>query len=290
MDEKDFELLCVLDETKNITKAADQLFITQSALSKRIKAIETELNTDLLVRSRQGIHFTPAGEIVLHHARVAAQEMAKMRLELEQMGDEICGTLNAGISVNFSIFRLPDVLASFHRKYPKVNLKITSGHSRNLYRKLVDGEVDIAILRGQFPWDGMQFLLEQEHMCVVRSSKFKDVPLADYMYISHTTDPEQAALMAKWMHENGLSSHPAGFHMDSVTGCLESVKRGLGWALLPEIALDHFEGEKQYCYFADGEPFMRRTYILCNKDVQDFPQIRAFAEELKRNREERENK
>ena len=58
MDEKDFELLSVLNETRNITKAAERLFMTQSALSKRIKAIEKDLEIEMLLRSRQGIHFT----------------------------------------------------------------------------------------------------------------------------------------------------------------------------------------------------------------------------------------
>lgn len=70
MDEKDFELLMVLGESRNITKAADKLFITQSALSKRIKNIERELGVELLLRSRQGIRFTPSGETVLMHCRV----------------------------------------------------------------------------------------------------------------------------------------------------------------------------------------------------------------------------
>lgn len=55
MDEKDFELLNVLNETRNITKAAEQLFMTQSALSKRIKSIEKDLEIEMLLRSRQGI-------------------------------------------------------------------------------------------------------------------------------------------------------------------------------------------------------------------------------------------
>lgn len=54
MDEKDFELLEVLDETRNITHAADKLYMTQSALSKRIKSMEQELGVEILLRSRQG--------------------------------------------------------------------------------------------------------------------------------------------------------------------------------------------------------------------------------------------
>ena len=59
MNERDFELLSALNQTKNITRAADLLYITQSALSKRINALEEELGTTLILRSRQGIHFTP---------------------------------------------------------------------------------------------------------------------------------------------------------------------------------------------------------------------------------------
>ena len=53
MDEKDYELLHALDETRNITHAADKLYMTQSALSKRIKALEQELGVEIVLRSRQ---------------------------------------------------------------------------------------------------------------------------------------------------------------------------------------------------------------------------------------------
>lgn len=66
MDEKDFALLMVLGESRNMTKAADKLFITQSALSKRIKNIERELGVELLLRSHQGIRFTPLGRDGAH--------------------------------------------------------------------------------------------------------------------------------------------------------------------------------------------------------------------------------
>lgn len=65
MDERDFELLITLNETENITHAADRLYISQSSLSKRIRAIEQELGICILLRSRHGVHFTPEGEEVL---------------------------------------------------------------------------------------------------------------------------------------------------------------------------------------------------------------------------------
>ena len=84
MDEKDFELLEVLDETRNITHAADKLYMTQSALSKRIKSMEQELGVEILLRSRQGIRFTPAGEKVLEHSRAALKQMEQLRRAMVQ--------------------------------------------------------------------------------------------------------------------------------------------------------------------------------------------------------------
>lgn len=284
MDEKDFEILSILNETRNITRAAKQLYITQSALSKRIKAIETELGIEMLIRSRQGIRFTPAGEAVLTHSTCAAREMELMRRHIDTMNEEICGTLNTGISINFALYKLPDILADYHKKYPKVNLQITTGQSRHLYRQMLDGSLDIAVLRGEYPWDGIQFLLSQENICLVYNQEYEGTPLSDYLYISHKTDIYQSAMMTRWMHEQNLNPRTNGVCVDSITACTEMVKRGIGWGLLPEIALENFHGCKKPCTLIDGEPFIRRTYILCQREAVELPQVNAFMEILKNSR------
>ena len=284
MDEKDFEILSILNETRNITRAAKQLYITQSALSKRIKAIEKELGIEMLIRSRQGIRFTPAGEAVLTHSTCAAREMELMRRHIDTMNEEICGTLNTGISINFALYKLPDILADYHKKYPNVNLQITTGQSRHLYRQMLDGSLDIAVLRGEYPWDGIQFLLSQENICLVYNQEYEGPPLSDYLYISHKTDISQSAMMTRWMHEQNLNPRTNGVCLDSITACTEMVKRGIGWGLLPEIALENFHGCKKPCTFIDGEPFIRRTYILCHREAVELPQVNAFMEILKNSR------
>lgn len=283
MDEKDFVLLRVLDETRNITRAADQLYITQSALSKRIKVIERELGVSILLRSRQGIRFTPAGEAVLTQTTAAARELDELRRTLLEMGDEVSGTLNAGISINYAQYRLPDTLAAYHRRFPKVRLHITTGQSRHLYRQFLDGTLDVAILRGEYPWDGERFLLSQEQICVICNREFENKPLSQLLYISHKTDPALAGLMSQWMRENELSNDKAGICVDNITTCVEMVRRGLGWGLLPNICLGDYNGCIRPCIFANGEPFVRRTYILFAREALRLPQVAAFIEMIKKN-------
>lgn len=284
MDEKDFEMLSILNETRNITRAAERLYITQSALSKRIKAIEKELDMEILIRSRQGIRFTPAGEKVLEHSTTAAREMKLLRTHLETMNEEICGTLNLGVSINFALYKLPDILGEYHEKYPKVNLQITTGQSRDLYRQMLDGSLDISVIRGEYSWDGIQYLVSQENICLVFNEEYETTPLYDYPYISHKTDMTQSAMITRWIHDQNLNPRTNGICVDSVTACVEMVKRGLGWGLLPEIALEHFHGCQKPCTFANGEPFIRRTYIYCQREAQKLPQIEAFMEILRNNR------
>ena len=69
MDEKDCEMLEMLEKMGNITKAAEKLFTTQSALTKRIQKLENELGCTLLIRSRKGIIFTPEAEAILRHGK-----------------------------------------------------------------------------------------------------------------------------------------------------------------------------------------------------------------------------
>lgn len=283
MTEKDLALLRILDETKNITHAADKLYMTQSALSKRIKALEEELNVKLVIRSRQGIRFTPEGEIVLSHCGRAAKELDDLRRSLNISSGEVCGTLRAGISINYALYRLPNALASYHKKYPKVHLDIITGHSRDLYRKMLDGSLDIAILRGEYSWDAPQFLLSQESICLIYPKEFEGKPLSNYLYISHQSDPTQEALNARWLRENNLKSGAHRVQLDSVTACVEMIKRGIGWGLLPEIALDNFKGMIRPCTFENGEPYMRRTHIICQRDAMELPQVKMFMAEVKKN-------
>lgn len=281
MTEKDFLLLKALHETENITRAAERLFITQSALSKRIIAIEEELDTEILIRSRQGIRFTPAGEEVYRSSSAAARELEEMRTRLDSIRDKVCGTLRAGISINYALFRLPDVLASYHKKYPEVRLNIRTGRSQELYRNLSDRSIDIAVLRGDYPWDGTKFLLSQESVCVICSRENKGKPLTDYTYIGHQTDPLQSAQISRWLRENGIRN--AGeFSVDSIAACTEMAARGIGWAIVPEIALDRFGGYIRPCTFEDGEPFVRRTYIYGMPDAMELSQVRLFMEALKK--------
>ncbi len=279
MDEIDFELIKNLNSTKNITKTADLMNLTQSAVSKRISNIEYELNTVLFTRSHSGVHFTPSGEKVLRYCTLLSENISEMKNCLRETRGDVFGTLLIGVSDNYMLYHLPDLVSDFHKNYPNVDLKIRTQKGHLLYPMVLSDELDIAIIRGDYKWEGFKTLLSMEAMCVVCNKEYEGRDLNSFTYIDRGTDAVQASMMAKWRHENGIRPSKHVIKVDSITSSMDLVKRGLGWALIPEIALDDFEGCSIPCFFADGEPFVRPTYLYCKSNVYQLTQAKAFIDE-----------
>lgn len=277
MDERDFELLITLDKTQNITHAADRLYVTQSALSKRINAIEQELNEQIMIRSRQGIRFTSPGEIVLKHAYVIVDKLQAMREEIQLQKNVISGTIRAGISINYAQYAFPELLAKYRQEFPHVNIQIKTNYSRKVYQELLSGKIDIAIVRGEFQWKEEKILLNRERINLIHSSDKQNLDLGKLPYIGRHSDLSFEREVSKWMQENHLQPNKHnGINVDNVTTCVEMVTRGLGWAIVPDIGLHEFEGRIEKLTFKNGEPFVRSTYLLYNKEAFQLPQVAAF--------------
>ena len=276
MTERDFEILEILNKTKNITHAADLLYINQSALSKRIIAIEEELGVTLMIRSRQGIHFTAEGEKVLYYTQEAKKLLELMREDLKDSNTKISGTLRAGISINYSQYNLPQILSEYKKKFPNVTTHITTEYSRNLFFKITNGEVDIAIVRGEFPWNENKILLEEENICLIYNNQDIDKDLSELQYIGRKTDTTFEREIAQWLRENDLKIKKEGIYVDNINTCVEMVNQGLGWAIVPEICLKSFKGQIKPLVFKNGQAFTRSTYLLYSNSVAKLPQVREF--------------
>lgn len=281
MDERDFELLIRLDETRNITQAAAALFTTQSAISKRIQVMERELGTQLLLRNRKGVSFTPQGELALDYAHKIYDSTLHMRAALGAKQGEVRGTLNLGVSVNFAQFSLPQVIQSYRSHYPEVNIHILTGQSRHLIKQLTRGDLEIAIVRGEHVWRGEKILLSSEPIYAIAPSGTKENSLQSLPYIAHRTDPVLEEEKQRWMAEQNITLQSGHLYVDHIITCVELVRQGLGWTIVPQICIKDFTGYQQALRFADGSPFLRSTYLCTSARAMKLPQVKALTEILK---------
>lgn len=279
MDEIDFLLLKAIDKTRNLTKAADQVNMTQSALSKRIRAMEEELDTTIFLRTHSGVRFTATGEKVLQSCSLAAKEISDLKLFLKKHDGEIYGSLTIGVSDNYMQYHLADVIETYNRKYPHVTITFKTDKGHLIYPRVLGNSIDLGIIRGEYEWDGLKILLSRESMCVVRNKELETIPLENCNYIDRTTDSTQSELMYRWRRENKMLRCKTMITLDSISSCMELVRRGMGWALIPEVALKDYKGSIKPCYFQNGEPFVRSTYIYCKTEVAKLPQVKAFINE-----------
>lgn len=280
MDEKDCELIEMLWETRNITKAAERLFTTQSALTKRIQKLEEELGCELFIRSRKGVLFTPVAERILPYVRQVSDSMDRIRSQVAIYRKEVAGTLKLGVSINFARYRLADVLKGFMDKYPNVDIHVSTMQSTNLYQSLVKNEISIAIVRGSFKWNEGMVTLSEEPVCLVTAREHAGEPLNSHPYIGRHTDAGFYDKIQLWRAENGCQESRTNLWVDDIGSCLEMVSRGIGWSILPEICLKQFDGQITPLYFKDGTPFTRSSHILYKHDYFELPQVKKFIQEV----------
>lgn len=280
MDEKDYELLLELNESKNITKTAQKLYMTQPAITKRIQKMEEELQCTLFLRSKKGILFTPAGEQILPYASEILANSRKLKEQVSVCQDQICGTLRLGSSLNFAHYRLPKILKAYTDQYPLVDVQITTGQSKHLFQLLNRDEIAIAIMRGQYVWDETSQLISSEPMCFVCSKENQGRPLSEYSYIGRHTDSDLSSRIDQWLTAHDLAQIRPHMWIDSIDTCKEMARYGLGWCILPRICLDDFNGYMEDLYLEDGTPFVRKTYVLYKDQYAKLPQVKLFLDAL----------
>ena len=132
-------------ETQSFTQAAEQCYISQSAISQQIKALEKELGVDLIKREHRGFCLTRAGEYFYRHGKGLLQEFNQLKKETIRRGSEEELSLTIGYLKCYGAMELHHAVAQFSQTYPEVSISIVNGTHEELYESLKSGQVDLVI-------------------------------------------------------------------------------------------------------------------------------------------------
>ena len=278
MDDKDLEILSDLARTNNISKTAQRLYTTQSAVTKRLQKLEAELGRPLFLRSKKGLLPEPVLAAILPEVTGAADAIARIRAAAAAADGDLAGTLRLGVALNYARYRLPEVLADYRARYPRVDVYIRANRSINVFGDLSSGEIDLAIVRGGFAWRGGDILLAQDRHCLVLPPGRTEADRQTLPFIGRDNDAAYRADLARWFAEQDLAPSRAELTVNDVTTIIAMVEHGIGWSVLPGISLAQFRGVKKPLSFRDGTPFVHRTHILYRQDQLRLPQFRAFVD------------
>ena len=276
VDERDFDLILNLYELKSITRTAERMFLTQPAVTHRLKKIEKSLGGAILIRSKKGVIFTPLGEGILPHIRKGRSNLQDMKNFAASTRERVSGTLKLGLSVSFSHYKLPSILKRYTTLFPDVNVNIVTERSANVFKLLIRDDISLGILREEFDWNEAQKLIFTESLCIAYHREVKNKELIKIPYIGYKTDPILQRKIEYWQNDVFHSTENHSIWADNIATAKELVRQGIGWSLLPGIWLEDFEGYKEPVYFSDGSPFLRRTYALYRRAHAKLPQVREF--------------
>ena len=152
LDSRQLQAFLILARTGSFTQTARELFLTQSAVSHSMKALETDIGCRLLDRLGKKVMLTQAGEHLLKHAAVVLREMAAARDGIEQLGKWGRGRLRIGATASICQVLLPPVLREFKESFPQSLINIEPGDTRELIAGLERQRMDLAVVL-QLPSD-----------------------------------------------------------------------------------------------------------------------------------------
>ncbi|SIR50393.1 DNA-binding transcriptional regulator, LysR family [Peribacillus simplex] len=277
MNYRDWEIIKILYEQKNITKTAQILFVSQPALTNRLKQIEEELGVKMFNRGRRGIHFTPHGEYLAACAEEALTYFLKVKEILNNMSNDVKGTLRLGVSNFFTKYKLPTILKLFQEQYPLVEFKIITGLSSQVFKAFYNQDVHIGFIRGDYNWVGQKHLLMEETLCVASKKKIDLIDLPYLRRIDYKTDSLLKALIDNWWTENYSQAPLTSVEVDQVDTCKELVVNGLGYGILPNLILEGVDDlHKIELVDQNGNPLLRRTWMYYNEDSLELNLVKVF--------------
>lgn len=248
MDTQSLQAFLAVAETRSFSRAAEVLYLTQPAVSKRIATLEGQVGARLFDRIGRQTTLTEAGLLLLPQARRILQAMEDSRRALANLSGQIGGRLTLATSHHIGLHRLPPLLKRYTQRHPDVELDLHFLDSELAYQGVLDGSLEMAVvtlspsphtqLKVQPVWtDRLCFVCAPDHPLAAAANTLSLATLCQHTCIMTGARTFTRALIEQRFHDAGLS-----LNVSMATNYLETLKMmcsvGLGWSLLPEGMID----------------------------------------------------
>ncbi len=295
MDTGQLNAFITVAECQSFSKAAEQLHLTQSAVSKRVAMLESILDTVLFERFGQRIQITQAGKLLLSDARDILDKVSQMHCNSDINKSKISGRLRIATSHHLGLYRLPKILQSFVAKYPDVRLDMSFVDSEIAYEEVSQGTYDIAIATLPSLQNNQNYKkntniiitpLWVDHLMIMFA---KNHPMAQYKEI--TTDiiaDFPAILPDKNTFTRGIidaifSDNNIDYTVAFTTNYFETIKvmveTGMGWSVMPQIMQTDKLTARELPMCHSIMP-SRQLGIILHKNKIITPALQALIDEL----------
>ncbi len=247
MDIQNLRAFIAVADSGSFSAAAQDLHLTQPAVSKRIALLEAELDAALFDRAGRRVRPTQAGERLLQHARTIVRQVSLAEQDVRDLATSVSGSLNLATSHHIGLHHLPPVLRTFLDKYPQVQLNISFTDSEKAHEAVLQGDIELAVITlapeeaanidAHCVWpDPLAFVAGPEHpLCAYQRPTLAD--LGKHANVLPGLDTYTGQIIKQLFQHQGQA-------LDTLmtSNYLETIKMmvnvGLGWSVLPRSMID----------------------------------------------------
>lgn len=276
-----YETLMAVVEAGSLTRAAQSLGCTQSAVSHSIDSLEQELGFALLKRGRSGVRLTGEGERLIGAVRNllnSAEQLAQTAASIRGLES---GTVRIGSFTSVAVHWLPPVLKEFQKDYPRVEFKLLNGDYHDVEQWLMEGSIDIGFVNVPSTVDCECIPLMEDRLLAIlpRHSRFESYPR--FPLVECETEPF-ISLLESSDHDARRALEAAGvkpnvrFYTKDDYAIIAMVEQGLGISIMPELLL---KGRHDDIQMLPLVPEAKRTIgIAIAAGAKAGPATRRFAD------------
>lgn len=216
MNIRQLEYFATVAETLNFTKAASRFYISQTAVTQQIKALEQELHIVLFQRNKRHVELTPAGRVFLINVQDILRNLKSAVAQCTAVSTGVTGTICFGVVKDFFNADFVDVMYGFCKAYPNVDVQFIRNTVGNLYEQLLNGKVDIIIT--------VKFHIEK--YADIRYKLLRRAPLVAVLPYWHHLAQQEYVTKEELQKERLLLLDTQGNEFDEKAMMLENISEG----------------------------------------------------------------
>lgn len=259
MKDSDWMFLKQLYLTPNITKTANAMYISQPALTKRLKAIEDEMNVQIVYRSKSGLDFTTEGVYLAKQALKYVDFLEETHRHLDMLRSNHKTSISIGASLSYLKLKLPQIIAEYTLLHPDIRFDIIGGRSRTVHDMVDNGTVDIGFIRGRTNENVDKIQINREKGYILTGVPLEDVhSLASTPRIDYPLNDFCRQLVDNWWNEHFSSPPVIGMTVEHMDQTFPMVTQSLGYsiAFLPDD-----------CVLPTSQPVYKTPLTIGNTDT-----------------------
>ncbi|MCP3869346.1 MAG: LysR family transcriptional regulator [Gammaproteobacteria bacterium] len=266
------------------TRAAEELHLSQPAVSMQIRQLEDSVGSALFEKSGKRISLTEAGTEVFQYSQSINHQLEELEEVLESLKGLNRGRLHIAVASTVNYFA-PCLLAAFHRRYPRIHLELDVTNRQRLVQMLTDNSIDM-VLMGQPPrnlevesevfMDNPLVVVAPPDHSLSSETGITATRLAEEPFLMRESGSGTRQAMERYFLEQGLEIHQ-GMQMTHNEAIKQGVRAGLGLGIVSLHTIElELETKRLVTLDAAGFPIQRHWYLVYRKGKRLSPPGKAF--------------